>query len=127
MHQEINESAHILNNSYFCIDFIFNSQLNLLIEFGVPPSLHASCHHQIIFSKFNLDIIYPPPYEREIWYYQEANNNLIKRAINAFDWEKALSNIDVDKMVYTSNKTVINRPCSFIPHEAALFDDRDHP
>ena len=110
-----------------CIDFIFNSQLNLLIEFGVHPSLHASCHHQIIFAKFNLDIIYPPPYEREIWHYQEANNNLIKRAINAFDWEKALSNTDVDKMVYIFNKNVINRPCNFIPHETALFDDRDHP
>ena len=66
--QEINEPTHILNNSSSCIDLIFNSQPNLLIECGVHPSLHPNCHHQIIFAKFNLDIVYPPPYEREIWH-----------------------------------------------------------
>ena len=82
-----------------CIDLIFNSQPNLLIESGVHPSLHPNCHHQIVFAKFNLDIVYPPPYEREIWHYQKANIDLIKCAINSFDWEKAFSNIDIDKMV----------------------------
>ena len=64
-HQEINELTHILNNSSSYTDLIFNSQPNLLIEFGVHP-LHPNCHHQIIFTKFNLDIVYLPPYEREI-------------------------------------------------------------
>ena len=45
LHQEINEPTHILNNSSSCIDSIFNSQLNLLIESGVHPSLHPNCHH----------------------------------------------------------------------------------
>ena len=92
LHQEINEPTHILNNSFSfqlasdvhmkprrhidvhwtshgrliptgCIDLIFNSQSNLLIESGVHPSLYPNCHHQIIFAKFNLDIVYPPPYE----------------------------------------------------------------
>ena len=65
-HQEINELTHILNNSSSYTDLIFNSQPNLLIEFGVHPPLHPNCHHQIIFTKFNLDIVYLPPYEREI-------------------------------------------------------------
>ena len=39
LHQEINELTHILNNSSSCIDLIFNSQPNLLIESGVHPSL----------------------------------------------------------------------------------------
>ena len=56
--QEINESTHILNNSTSCIDLIFNSQPNLLIESSVHPSLHPNCHHQIVFAKFNLDILY---------------------------------------------------------------------
>ena len=108
LRQEINEPTHILNNSTSCIDLIFNSQPNLLIESGVHPSLHPNCHHQIVFAKFNLDIVYPPPYEREIWHYQKANIDLIKRAINSFDWEKAFSNIDVDKMVSIFNQTIIN-------------------
>ena len=94
LHQETNEPTHILNNSSSCINLIFNSQPNLLIESGVHPSLHPNCHHQIIFAKFNLDIVYPPPYAREIWHYQKANIDLIKRAINSFGCEKAFSNID---------------------------------
>ena len=89
LHQETNEPTHILNDSSSCIDLIFNSQPNLLIKPGVHPSLHPKCHHQIIFAKFNLDIVFPPPYEREIWHYQKSNIDLIKRAINSFDWEKA--------------------------------------
>ena len=46
----------------------------------------------------NIVIVYPPPYKREMWHYQKANIDLIKRAVNAFDWKKVLSNIDVDKM-----------------------------
>ena len=42
LHQEINKMTHILNNSSPCIELIFNSQPNLLIESGVHPSLHPS-------------------------------------------------------------------------------------
>ena len=57
----------------------------------------------------------------------KANIDLIKRAINSFDWEKAFSNIDIDKMVSIFNQTIINILCNFIPHETVLFDDRDPP
>ena len=127
LHQEINEPTLILNNSSSCIDLIFNSQPNLLIESGVHPSLHPNCHHQIVFAKFNLDIVYPPPYEREIWHYQKANIDVIKRAINSFDWDKTFSNIDIDNMVSIFNQTIVNILCNFIPHETILFDDRDPP
>ena len=46
LHQEINKPTHILNNSSSCIDLIFNSQPNLLMESGVHPSLHPNCHHK---------------------------------------------------------------------------------
>ena len=67
-----------------------------------------------IFAKFNLDIVSPPPYEREIWHYQKVNIDLITRAINSFDWEKAFSNIYFDKMAFISNQTIINILCNFI-------------
>ena len=110
LHQEINEPTHILNNSSSCIDLIFNSQPNFLIECGVHPSLHSNCHHQII-------------YERNLTY-QKAYIDLIKRAINSFDWEKVFSNIDVNNMVSIFNQTIINILCNFIPHKTVLFDDR---
>ena len=45
LHQEINEPIHILNNFSSCIDLIFNSQPNILIESGVHSSLIPNCHH----------------------------------------------------------------------------------
>ena len=37
LHQEFDEPAHILNNSLLGIDFLFNSQSNLLVESSVHP------------------------------------------------------------------------------------------
>ena len=45
LHQIINETKHILPNSTPCIDLIFRSQSNMIIESGIFSSLHSSCHH----------------------------------------------------------------------------------
>ena len=65
LHQIINESTHMLPNSSSCIDLIFTSQLKMVIISGIHSSLYSSCHHQIVFAKYNLNICYPPPYLRE--------------------------------------------------------------
>ena len=109
------------------IDLIFNSQPNLLIESSVHPSLHWSCHHQISFATFNIDTVYLPLYERKIWHYLIANIDLIKDAINAFDWEKVFPNTDVDKTVYIFNKTIINILFNFNHHGMVLFHERGPP
>ena len=70
------------------IDFLFTSQPNLVMESGVHSSLHQNCHHQLIYAKVNLKVFSPSPYEREIWYYQHVNVDLIQRAIGQFSWEK---------------------------------------
>ena len=44
--QIIKEASHILESSSSCIDLIFLTQPNLVVEFGVHPSLHPNCHHQ---------------------------------------------------------------------------------
>ena len=75
----IQEPTHILNSSSSCIDLIFTSQPNLVMESRIHSSLHSNCHHQIVFAKFNLSIFYPPPYERSVWHYERANTELIRR------------------------------------------------
>ena len=45
LHQVIKEPIHILDTSSSCIDLIFTSQPNLIIESGVHSSLHSNCHH----------------------------------------------------------------------------------
>ena len=106
LNQLIQEPTHTLNSFSSCIDLIFTSQPNLVMESEVYSFLHPSRHHQIIFAKFNLSILYPPRYERTVWFYKKANPELIRRAINEFDWTRALSNVSIDKKVcYFTNVT----------------------
>ena len=58
-HQLISDPTHLLPNSSSCID-LQTDQPNLAVDSGVHPTLHGNRHHQIIFSKFNLMIEYPP-------------------------------------------------------------------
>ena len=127
LNQLIQEPTHILNSSSSCTDLIFTSQPNLVMESGIHSSLHSNCHHQIVFAKFNLSIFYPPPYERTVWYYERANTELMRRAIDQFDWLRALSNVNVDEKVYFFTKTLLNIIQNFIPHETIICDDRDPP
>ena len=125
LHQLINEPTHLLDSSSSCIDLIFTSKPNPVMESGVQPSLHSNCHHQLAFAKFNLSIYYPPPFERTVWYYNRANADLIQRAINLFDWDKAQRVNDVGKQVAIFSDTLMNIMQNFVPNETIICDDRD--
>ena len=86
--QVINEPTHISINSSSCINLIFTSQPNLVIESGVQSSLHGNCNRQITSVKFNLNVTYPPTYEREMWHYKLANSDYTQCAMANFEWEK---------------------------------------
>ena len=125
--QVMKEPTHILHNSSLCIDLIFASQPNLIIESGVHPSLHPNCHHQLIYTKFNLQIYYPPQHYREVWHYNDANTELIRRAVDQFNRQKAFLSKNVNEKVSIFNETILNILRNFIPHETVLCDDRDPP
>ena len=99
------------------IGLIFTSQPNLVADFGIHPSLHENCHHQIVYSKFDLKIFYPPPYERTVWHYQQADTELIKRSLESFDWKNAFSNCNPNEQVSALTKTLLNIMSNFIPNE----------
>ena len=125
--QIITEATHILECSSSCIDLIFTTQPNLVVESGVYPSLHPNCHHQIVFAKFNLQIYYPPPYPREIWYYKQVNTKLIRRAITEFNWDRAFFSTNVNEKVSIFSSTISNILSNFIPHETIVCDDNVPP
>ena len=127
LNQLIQEPTHILNSSTSCIDLIFTSQPNLVMESGIHSSLHSNYHHQIDFAKFNLSIFYPPPYERTVWYYDRANTKLMRRAIDQLGCLRALPNVNLDENVYFFTKTLLNIIQNFIPHETIICDYRDPP
>ena len=54
LHQLINNLTHLVQNSPACIDLIFTSQPNIVVQSNVHPSVHPNCHHPIVFAKFNL-------------------------------------------------------------------------
>ena len=66
MPQVINKPILILDNSKSCIDLIFTSQSNMIMDSGVHTSLHFNCHHQKIYAKFDFKVFCPPPYERTV-------------------------------------------------------------
>ena len=125
LHQLIQESTYIPNSSYSCMDLDTTSQPNLVMESAVHSSLHPNYHHQVVFAKFNLSILYPPLYERTVWFHKKANLEFVRRAINEFGWIRSLSNVIVDEKVCYFTETLLNIIHNFIPHELIVFDDRD--
>ena len=127
LHQVINEPAHLLQNFSSCIDLLFTSQPNIVVESGVHPCFHHNCHYRVVIAKFNLKIYYPPLYLREVWHYKEANADLIKQAISNFNWEKACSNTNINEKLSLFNKTILNILNNCIPYETIICDDKDPP
>ena len=97
------------------------------MEFGVQSSLYPNCHHQLAFINFDLSIYYPWAYERKAWYYNRANDDLIWRAIDLFEWDEVLYINDVDNQVAIFSETLMNIMQNFILNETVLCDDRDPP
>ena len=64
LEQIVKETTHITGGSSSCIDLIFTTQTNLVMESGDHYLLHSNCHHQITFVKFNLKIYFLPLNER---------------------------------------------------------------
>ena len=58
LEQLIQQPNHINGERSSCIDLIFASQPNLMVESGVQSSLHQNCHHQIVFARFNLKVVF---------------------------------------------------------------------
>ena len=125
--QIITETTHILENSRPCIDLLFTSQPNMVMESGVHASLHPQCYHQLIFAKFDLKVFHPSPFERTVWQFSQVNSDHIKRAVNLFDWQSALIDLDVNEQVSVFNDTMANIMPSFVPSEIIICDDRDPP
>ena len=123
--QLINEPTHIQRNSSSCIDLIFTDQPSLAVNSGVHASLHPNCHHQIIYTSFNLNITYPPPYKHLIWDYKKADPEKIRKALDWVNWERLFNNKDVNTQVSILNETVLNVFSNYVPNKYTTIDDKD--
>ena len=91
------------------------------------PLFTPHCHHEIIFAKFDLKVFYPLLYERIVWPFSQASFDHIKRAVDLFDWESALTDLDVNEQVSIFNNTITNIMSNFVPNEKIICDNRDLP
>ena len=104
----ITQPNHILEVSSSCMDLLFTSQSNMVMDSGVHASLDPHCYQQIIFTKFDSKVFYPPPYEGTVWLFSQANSDHVIRPVDLFDWESALTDLDVNEQVSIFNDTSTN-------------------
>ena len=121
----INEPTHIQTNSSPCIDLIFTDQPNLSMNSGVHSSLHPNCHHQLVHSSFNLNIHYPPPYQRLTWDYKKADSIKIREAFDSVNWARLFDKKGLNAQVITLSEVILNVFRNYVPNNYITIDDKD--
>ena len=115
--QIITESTHILVNSRSCIDLLFVSQPNMVLDAEVLVSLHPCCHHRIIFIHLLM---------RDVWHFSQVNSDHMNRTVNLFDWESTLTDLGVNEQISVFNDTITNIS-NFVPNKIIICDDCNPP
>ena len=110
-----------------CIDLIFCTNQSVISNHGVDVSIFDKCHHNIIYGKINICVPLLPTYVREVWGYEKANIEHIKRVISNFDWNKAFKNLSVDEKVDFLNKTLLNLLRNYIRNKKIKCDYQQPP
>ena len=101
----------------------------MVMDYGVHAPLHPPLPPPNNSCKVNksIKVFYVPPYERTMWHFSQANSDRIKRAVGLFDWESALTDLDVNEQVPIFNDTITNIMSNFVPNEIIICDDHDPP
>ena len=120
--QIIDKPTHVINTYMSCIDVIFCTNQSVISNHGVDVSSFDKCHHNIIYGKINICVPLPPTYVQEVWDYEKANIENIKKAISNFDWNKSFENLSIDEKVDFLNKTLLNIFRNNIPNKKIICD-----
>ena len=124
--QLVNQPTYVTRIAKTCIDLVSTDQENISQALEIHPSIHSTCHHQIVFAKFNINCPPPPPHTRNIWHYDRAKPDLMKKAALEYDWERNLGD-DPDYMVDHFDHVILNIAKNFIPNEIKTFNAKEPP
>ena len=114
--QLISEPTHFREHCQpSCIDLIACDQPNLVIDSGVRDTLDSTCKHHITHCKLSIKTPKIPPTKKEVWHYEKADRELIKRAITNFPWELHLNFRTTNSQVKFLNETILNIMKNFVP------------
>ena len=98
--------------------------MNLSVNSGIHITFHPNCHHQIVQRKFNLNIFYPPPYQRLVWDYKKAEASSIRKALDLVNWEKLFRNKNIDLQVSIFNEAILNIFTNFVPNKIITCNEK---
>ena len=87
------------------------------------PSLHPNYHHQIVFSKLDLKLEYPPLYERLVWNYKNVDSQSFNKAIEMLNSEKLFQNKNINDQLKLFNETIVNIVSNYIPNKCITCND----
>ena len=109
-----------------CIDLVFTDQEHLCINSGVHSLLHPYCHHQIVFSNFNLNIYCPPPDQRLVRDYKKANSTAIRKALYSVNHERLFhGKDDINAQVKSFNDAILDVFKNYVPNKYITVDYKD--
>ena len=74
------------------IDLIFTSNPTIIVHSNSENFLCSSCHHDIIYGKNNVSVVFPPQHFRTIWDYKNANASSVQRVTENFNsqWKEII-------------------------------------
>lgn len=127
--QLVSQPTHLYSNGASCIDLVITNQPNLFLDCDIHPSLHSTCHHQINFSKVNIENPLPKPYKRRLWHYNRANKEAIQKCLEDFDWENSLNACahDVNLQVKLYTETVLHVFENYVPFDDSIVNPKEPP
>ena len=67
----------------------------MVTDFGLHPSLHTKCHQQRVYCKLNLNIKFPPPFERLVWITTKLTQTKLRNLWNKLTGETYLFPINM--------------------------------
>ena len=100
-------------------------QANLSVNSGVHAFLHPNSHHQVVRSTFNLNIYYPPPYQRLTWDCSwDADAKIIRKTFDSVNWF-LFDSKNINAQVIALNGTILNVFRNNVPNKYKTIDDKD--
>ena len=129
LHEIINEPTHFYpGKTPSCIDLIFCSQPNLITESEVLPPLLSHCHHNIIFTKIELNVKLPPPYKRTMWdYYKNADSISVRHSLSSVNWARCILHRNPNNQAEFLINCIKNVFCNHCPSKVVTCHHKDAP
>ena len=96
-------------------------------DFNVRSSNSCKCGIQITHCKVNLEVEYPPPYQRHVWNYVKANKDVILSVLQNVDCHHLFANKTIHQQVNLPNYIILNVFKTSFPNKVTKCDYRDPP